>query len=149
MKKFYLSIFVLIAATALSLGFGYSTFTGGDYPWRQDQLIAPKDLAETIKNTKTVQPAILNVGYMENVKGAIKAGPAASPDGLLQFKTAAFAIPKDQEIVIYCGCCAFDHCPNIKPAFQVLDDAGYKNIKVLEIKNSLKDEWEKKGYPMN
>ncbi|MFL6463384.1 MAG: hypothetical protein ACJ73N_03115, partial [Bryobacteraceae bacterium] len=50
-------------------------------------------------------------------------------------------------IVIYCGCCPFDKCPNIHPAYNTLKDLGFTDVKVVVNKTNLHTDWVSKGYP--
>ncbi|HCS20823.1 MAG TPA: hypothetical protein DIW47_09730 [Bacteroidetes bacterium] len=56
---------------------------------------------------------------------------------------------RDAEIIIYCGCCPFSDCPNIRPAFEVLNELKFTNPKLLNLPKNLKADWIDKGYPMN
>jgi thiosulfate/3-mercaptopyruvate sulfurtransferase len=44
-------------------------------------------------------------------------------------------------IVFYCGCCPFNHCPNVRPAFKVLKQMGFTNFKLLNLPENLKVNW--------
>ena len=55
--------------------------------------------------------------------------------------------PKDRFIVLYCGCCPWNHCPNVGPAFVRLRDLGFSRVKVLYLPNNFGDDWVAKGYP--
>ena len=44
------------------------------------------------------------------------------------------------------GCCPWDHCPNMKPAFKVLHELGYTKVRVVEIPQSFKIDWMDKGF---
>jgi rhodanese-related sulfurtransferase len=57
-------------------------------------------------------------------------------------------VGKDAPIVLYCGCCPWDHCPNIRPAYKALQAAGYKNVKALYLPKSFGEDWAAKGYPV-
>jgi len=50
-------------------------------------------------------------------------------------------------IVLYCGCCPWNHCPNVKPAYDALQAMGFRNLKVLYIANNFGADWVDKGYP--
>jgi len=50
--------------------------------------------------------------------------------------------------VIYCGCCPFEHCPNVRPAFQLLNEMKFTNQKLLNLSTNLKTDWIDKGYPV-
>ena len=87
-------------------------------------LIQPGDLAVQLA-TKSTSPLIFHVGpnvlYRgKHIPGAIYAGPASKPEGLEALKVAAGSLPRDRQIVVYCGCCPWSHCPNVKPAVELL-----------------------------
>ncbi len=52
----------------------------------------------------------------------------------------------DREIV-YCGCCPIDKCPNLRPAFRVAREMGFKKVRVLKLPTSFGIDWVEKGYP--
>ena len=55
---------------------------------------------------------------------------------------------KDKEIVIYCGCCPFKNCPNIRPAFSLLNSMKFTQHKLLDLPHNLKADWINYDYPM-
>jgi thiosulfate/3-mercaptopyruvate sulfurtransferase len=57
-------------------------------------------------------------------------------------------MPRTNLIVLYCGCCPWDHCPNVKPADDTLHAMGFTNVKVLYISNNFGTNWVDKGYPV-
>jgi thiosulfate/3-mercaptopyruvate sulfurtransferase len=120
-----------------------------DAPWTSDQLYDPAVLASVLKNPKAAKPLIINTGTMRNIKGALKYGPVSDYKGMDEFKAGVAKISKDKEIVIYCGCCKMEHCPNIEPAFQYLKGEGFKKVKVLNLKEDFVFEWTNKGFPMD
>lgn len=115
-------------------------------PWRQDQLMDPESLASIIDSHKQV--SIYNIGVVQNIKGAVNIGAASDPVNLTKLKTALQKVPKNQQIVIYCGCCPMGKCPNVRPAFQLLSDMKFKNVSVLDLHTNLKTDWIAKGYPI-
>jgi hypothetical protein len=54
---------------------------------------------------------------------------------------------KDADIVLYCGCCPMEHCPNIRPAYQALKESGFTRVRVLRIPTNMAADWYGKGYP--
>jgi len=50
--------------------------------------------------------------------------------------------------VIYCGCCPWSHCPNVKSADDALRAMGFIHVKVLYISNNFGADWVDKGYPV-
>lgn len=117
-------------------------------PWTKSQLMAPATLASLIKNPKAAKPIVFNIGVVENIKGAKNMGGASEKENLARFKKALSTIPKTSTVVVYCGCCPFDRCPNIRPAFTALQAAGFKNGKLLNLPMNIKVDWINKGYPV-
>jgi rhodanese-related sulfurtransferase len=57
-------------------------------------------------------------------------------------------LPHDREIVIYCGCCPWDKCPNVKPAMELLKSLGFTHVKAMQLPTSFKADWIDQGYPV-
>ncbi|MDR3697120.1 rhodanese-like domain-containing protein [Mucilaginibacter sp.] len=117
-------------------------------PWSESQLIEPAALSAELKNPGTNAPLIYNIGAVEDIKGAKHIGAVSKAENLEKFKNAVAALPKNTIIIIYCGCCPFTKCPNIRPAFLELKKEGFTNIKVLNLPTNLKSDWIAKGYPL-
>jgi rhodanese-related sulfurtransferase len=64
-----------------------------------------------------------------------------------KLRARAASLPKDSPVVIYCGCCPWDHCPNIRPAFAELKKAGFTRVRVLYLATGLGVDWVEKGFP--
>ncbi|KAA0994167.1 rhodanese-like domain-containing protein [Dyadobacter sp. UC 10] len=120
-----------------------------DEPWNPFQLMEPKALADIITDPTRNQPLVINIGPSGSIKGAIDANAAKDKENLTKLRERLSAEPKDKQIVLYCGCCPFKDCPNIRPAFSLLNDMGFKNHKLLNLPKNLKVNWIDKGYPMN
>lgn len=116
-------------------------------PWTASQLLAPADLAAIIKDPKRKQPIIICVGPGALIRGSIDMGPAQEKENLDKLKRELGKLPKDADVVIYCGCCPFDHCPNIRPAFRLLNEMKFTNAHLLNLEHNLKTDWIAKGYP--
>ena len=116
-------------------------------PWSDREVVAPEALAKDLK-----KPLVLHVGFnvlyrAAHIKGTPYAGPASKPEGLAELKKAVSGQPLDRDIVLYCGCCPMDKCPNLRPAFTALHEMGFKNVRVLSLPDNLKTDWIDKGYP--
>jgi thiosulfate/3-mercaptopyruvate sulfurtransferase len=114
-------------------------------------LIQPGDLAARLK-AKGPQPTLLHVGFAvlyrsKHIPHSVYAGPGNTPEGLAALKAAVAKLPHSAEIVIYCGCCPWDHCPNIKPSMEALRQMGFTNVKALNIPTNMVTDWYDKGYP--
>lgn len=108
----------------------------------------PAELARIINDTKARKPFIYSIGPGADIKGSIETGPAKEEKNLARLKDALGKLKKDDDIVIYCGCCPFEHCPNIRPAFNLLTDMKFTRHKLLNLAHNLKTDWIDKGYPV-
>ena len=118
-------------------------------PWSSNQLMEPADLAATINHPKSPQPIVISVGPGAVIKGSRENGPASDKANLKKLENELRALPKDANIVIYCGCCPFAKCPNIRPAFTLLNKMGFKNQKLLNLSHNVKTDWIDRGYPVS
>jgi predicted GH43/DUF377 family glycosyl hydrolase len=118
----------------------------------QRDLLAPAELAHVLEAKDAAQPRIIYVGFPNlyagaHIRGAVLAGPASRAPGLDALKRAASDLPRSQALVIYCGCCPFDKCPNVRPAYRALKDLGFQQVRVLRINTNLHTDWVVPGYP--
>jgi thiosulfate/3-mercaptopyruvate sulfurtransferase len=58
------------------------------------------------------------------------------------------ALDRSQFIVLYCGCCPWIKCPNIRAAYQQLHSLGFTRVKVLYLATNFGTDWVNKGYPV-
>lgn len=117
----------------------------------QSQLIQPEAFNYDLLVTNSIGPLILQVGshvmYSQaHIPGALFAGPGSQPSGLELLEKAVASTPKTRQIVIYCGCCPWNRCPNMGPAYKKLRDLGFKNVRALYLANNFEDDWIAKGY---
>jgi thiosulfate/3-mercaptopyruvate sulfurtransferase len=115
-------------------------------------LIQPADLAATLQSA-SAKPLILQVGshvlFAEaHIPGSEYAGPAGQDTGLQILKARVASLRKDTPIVLYCGCCPWDRCPNIAAAYNLLRSEGFTHLKVLYIADNFGANWVDKGYPV-
>jgi len=115
------------------------------------RLIKPEELVKVLQSSSE-KPLVIQVGshvlYSQaHIPGSEYIGPASSASGLQQLRKRAESLPRDKFIVIYCGCCPWSHCPNVKPADDALQAMGFTNVKVLYIANNFGADWVEKGYP--
>jgi len=114
----------------------------------------PKELAAELKSTEK-KPLIFYVGFPvlyrggAHIAGAVLGGPCSKAEGLEELKKAVSDLPREKELVIYCGCCPFVKCPNIRPAYRALHEMGFSRLKVLMIETNLHTDWVMKGYPVD
>jgi thiosulfate/3-mercaptopyruvate sulfurtransferase len=117
------------------------------------QLIQPEDLVNTLKSAKGSKPLIIQVGFrvlyvQAHVPGSEYTGPASSAEGIRQLRKRVEALPRTQSIVLYCGCCPWDKCPNVNPAYKEPRAMGFTNVRVLYIADNFGKDWVDKGYPV-
>jgi len=123
-----------------------------ELPPGSPELIQPEELAKAMQSSAAAKPIILNVGprviYVQaHIPGAGFIGPTNKPEGLAKLRTRAHSMSHDSFVVIYCGCCPWEHCPNVRPAYQLLKQMGFTRLKVLYIATSFGVDWVEKGYP--
>lgn len=116
-------------------------------PWAPNQLMHPGNLAAIINHPATVNPLIISVGPGALIKGSVDIGPANDTANLGKLRQVLATEKKDREIVIYCGCCPFEHCPNIRPAFLLLNEMKFTHHKLVSLPHNIKVDWIDKGYP--
>ena len=136
MRKFLLAVVVLTAS-----------LLAGDV-WQSKDLVQPKDVAADIKS-----PLVLYVGFpvlfrAAHIPGSVYAGPGSKTEGIEMLKKAVEGQPKNRAIIVYCGCCPWEKCPNMRPAFTALREMGYTNLKAMAIPENLKTDWTDKDYPI-
>lgn len=99
------------------------------------------------------KPLILQIGshtlFTEaHIPGSEYAGAAATPEGLTTLRIRVAKLPKNAPIVLYCGCCPWGRCPNIRPAYRELHGFGFTNVKVLYLAQDFGTDWANKGFPV-
>jgi thiosulfate/3-mercaptopyruvate sulfurtransferase len=122
-------------------------------PWNAAQLIRPDSLAAMLKLPEAKRPLLFHVGfkalYEEGaIPGSKYVGPCSKPQGIDSLKAAVARLPKDRSIVIYCGCCPWGDCPNMRPAYRTLHAMGFKNARAMYVVKNLDNDWVAKGYPI-
>jgi rhodanese-related sulfurtransferase len=161
MKRTHIPQSVLIAGLAiLALVFGslqcqaqYIPISGPGSALSipQAQLIQPDALNHLLQAKGTDKPLLLQVGSHllfdeAHIPGSVYAGAGSQPAGLQQLQSTVAALSKKKAIVLYCGCCPWNRCPNLGPAFKQLRDLGFTNVKVLYLADNLGTDWVAKGY---
>ena len=113
-------------------------------------LVQPRELQAQLAG-KGAHPVIFMVGpnvlyRSKHIPGAVYAGPGVMETGLAVLKMEAGKLPRDREVVVYCGCCPWDHCPFVKPAMNLLKEMGFTKAKALYLDQGFKGDWLDKGY---
>lgn len=116
-------------------------------------LIRPAELVSLLKSTTGPKPLLIQVGFrvlyvQAHIPGSEYIGPASSPDAVRRLHKRVEALPRTQPIVLYCGCCPWDECPNMRPAFRELGSMGFNDVKLLYIAHNFGEDWVGKNYPV-
>jgi thiosulfate/3-mercaptopyruvate sulfurtransferase len=132
--------------------FSISQATGQASAIPTARLIQPEELVKMIQPGKE-KPLMIQVGShvlfgQAHIPGSEYIGPASSEAGVQQLRKRVESLPRTKLIVLYCGCCPWGHCPNVKPADDALHAMGFTNVKVLYISDNFGTNWVDKGYPV-
>jgi len=117
-------------------------------PWTNKQLLQPITLAKILNDSSAQIPLIYSLGPSGLIKNSIDIGEGKNKQNIEKFRKELSKLPKNADIVIYCGCCPFKDCPNIRPPFNLLNEMQFTNHKLLNLPQNLKVNWIDKGYPM-
>ena len=120
-------------------------------PWKNEQLISPEDLLNRMSGAD--KPFVLHIGIASlfkngRIPGSKYAGQGSTPEGIEKLKQSVQGVPKNRSVVLYCGCCPWKDCPNIRPTFKALREMGFARVMVLNLPNSFSQDWISKGLPV-
>jgi hypothetical protein len=144
-RSFSFWIVLLSSLTLMLTGFQQRS---GPEPWTEKQLMAPEDLAGILNNPAAKKLIILSIGPGAVIRESLDIGPAHEKEKEENLKLQLAKYPKDADLVIYCGCCPFEHCPNIRPAFTLLNEMKFTNARLLDIRHNIKTDWIDRGFPV-
>lgn len=121
-------------------------------PWAKSQIVMPEALAPLIAARKGKKPQVIYVGFeflykSGHIRGAKFVGTGREAEGIDALKRWAQGIKPGERVVIYCGCCPFKDCPNIRPAYEALRQMGLTQLEVLYMKDGFGPNWLNHGYP--
>lgn len=117
-------------------------------PWDAAQLMPPGELAAIINDPAADQPLIICIGPGALIKGSIDVGQTGEEQNLEKLRALLAEKERDKAIVLYCGCCPFERCPNIRPAFSLLNEMKFNKHQLLNLSTNLKTDWIEKGFPV-
>jgi thiosulfate/3-mercaptopyruvate sulfurtransferase len=151
MLRWSLGIAALLAIACLIALTSPASLQADSDPWTKTQTVRPADLAKELGDSKTA-PTVVFVGFKRlysagHIKGAEYPGTAGSEEGLKELTVWATGLPRTTNLVIYCGCCPLERCPNIRPAFKALQGLGFKNLRVLLLPQDFATDWADRGFP--
>jgi thiosulfate/3-mercaptopyruvate sulfurtransferase len=120
-------------------------------PWSKSEFVDPDVIAKSLTTSEkpakiicVAFPVLYNARHLPN---AVFAGPGSKPEGIEMLKKAVAGVPKDADILLYCGCCPMVKCPNMRPAFTTLKQMGYTHVRALNIPTNMHTDWYSKNYP--
>jgi hypothetical protein len=116
-------------------------------------LIQIDELAAILADSTAGRLALVHVGFEPlyrsgHIPGSTYVGAGSKPEGLAGLKQYLGALPAEQPVVLYCGCCPWTDCPNVRPALKVAKEMGRNRIRVLYITGNLERDWVAKGLPI-
>ncbi|TFE66746.1 sulfurtransferase [Methylacidiphilum sp. Yel] len=123
-------------------------------PWKREEVITPQELVDALrKSSKKKDLVIFHVGFSflykaSHIPGSDYVGSGKDKEGIANLEKKVSGLSKNQQIVLYCGCCPWNQCPNIRPAFNALKQKEFANLKVLFIPHDFAQDWIRKGYPI-
>lgn len=117
------------------------------------QWMKPEALLPLMKSPGAEKPLILQMGShvlfaQSHIAGSEYVGPGSQSAGIQQLQTRVNSLSRKKLIVLYCGCCPWNRCPNLGPAYAKLREMGFTNAKVLYLPNNFGADWANKGYPV-
>ena len=123
-------------------------------PWTPSQTVQAADLAQELQQEKDPYPTVIHVGVKAlyegaHIPGAVFYGPGSTEQGLAELEKFAETLPKNADLVLYCGCCPLEKCPNLRPAFTALKAGGFARLRVLLLPRSFNADWVEKGFPVH
>ena len=144
----YLRTCILVLAAVALFGFEQAD------PWRANELFDAATIAAKLKSSPADPPLILQVGFQAlyrsvRISNAKYAGPASTAEGIANLEQQVKGVAKGRVILLYCGCCPWEKCPNIRPAVTKLHELGFTRIEVLKIPTNLHTDWVEPGYPVD
>src|SRR5262245_18019779 len=146
----------LACAIAAVLAFSDLTLlrAAPDDPWTRKQTVEPAEFVKELELEKDPYPTVIYVGVKTlyegaHIPGAVFYGPGSTDEGLAELKRFAATLAKNSDVVLYCGCCPLEKCPNLRPAFAALKDIGFARLRVLILPSSFNSDWVEKGFPVH
>jgi hypothetical protein len=148
-----ISLSALVMAILIALPVSFAADGGQASSIPAASLMQPAELAKILQGSASEKPLIIQVGsrvlYEEaHIPGSEYIGPTSSPEGREKLRQRLQAVSRGKVVVLYCGCCPWSHCPNVKPAWDLIQSLAFSKAKVLYIANNFGSDWVDKGYPV-
>jgi hypothetical protein len=149
------AVFALLVTTCAHLraqfSGGQSSIGADSIP--QSDLLQPENLNQLLSAQGDDKPLVLQVGSLlmfreAHIPGAEFGGAGSQAVGQQQLQKRVAPLAHNSFIVLYCGCCPWNRCPNIGPAYKLLHDFGFTRVKVLYLATNFGTDWVDKGFPV-
>jgi thiosulfate/3-mercaptopyruvate sulfurtransferase len=117
----------------------------------QADLIQADALNAVLKKDGPGKPLVFQVGSrvmfdQAHIPGTQFVGPTSQSAALENLAAKVASANKKAFIVLYCGCCPWNRCPNIGQAYHRLRELGFVNVKALYLAHNFGEDWVDKGY---
>jgi thiosulfate/3-mercaptopyruvate sulfurtransferase len=150
-KKLVALFGAILAASVVVVG---SLRANPEEPWTGKQTVQVAALAKELQQERDPYPTVIYVGVKAlyegaHIPGAVFYGPGSTEQGLSELKRFAATLPKNSDVVLYCGCCPLEKCPNLRPAFVALKESGFARLRVLILPTNFNTDWVEKGFPVH
>lgn len=150
----YRSVYLEIFCLAMVICCTAAVVQSSQDPWTDAQTVHAADFARELEQEKDPYPTVIYVGVKAlyegaHIPGAVFYGPGSVDQGLSELKKFAATLPKESNVVLYCGCCPLEKCPNLRPAFSALKEIGFARLRVLILPTSFNADWVEKGLPVH
>jgi len=146
----------LIAVLGISATFAMRPLraNASEQPWTKAQTVEAAQFATELQQEKDPYLTVIYVGVKAlyvgaHIPGAVFYGPGSTEQGLSELRRFAATLPRNSDVVLYCGCCPLEKCPNLRPAFRALKDSGFTRLRVLVLPTSFNSDWVEKGLPVH
>lgn len=144
----------LLRQVPIAKASGFSPQSGPDHPgdpWSAGEIITPQELLKQLSGPK--KPLVFHVGVPSlfrngHIPGSRHIGQASTPKGMEELKRQVQDLPRNKVVVLYCGCCPWKDCPNIRPAFKAMQQMKFNHLRVLHLADHFGEDWMKKGFPV-
>jgi thiosulfate/3-mercaptopyruvate sulfurtransferase len=141
------ALIAIAISIVLSLGAGCASSQDGE------SRISPAELVKALQAPKEQQPLVIQIGFrvmyqQAHIPGSEFIGPADDLSAIQLLRERVQLLPRTAWIVLYCGCCPWERCPNIAPATKAMAAMGFTNVKVVYMPTDFGTDWVSKGYPV-
>lgn len=116
-------------------------------------VLAPAELAARLADVEAGRLVVLYVGppgHFEegHVPGARRLPPVSTNEGERALARELDETRLEVDVVVYCGCCPYQHCPSVRPATSTIRASGRPRTWWLDLPGGFAVDWRTRGYPV-